>query len=212
MLSNIFSKILPPKNKIFFDYFEESAQVCSDSAKLFFDIAHHGLNEDRIIQAKTYKHKSNNISKQTITTLNSTFITPIDREDIQVVDAQLNRINKKIINACYNLKAYRIDTFTDSIKKQSETLVKATDELKHIVGLLKKVNQVKEITESNYRMKEIESHGDEILYRAMENLFSGEYDALSVLKLRDIYKDIERALDTCFTISDSIVNIVLKEN
>lgn len=68
------------------------------------------------------------------------------------------------------------------------------------------------MTESHHRMKEIESHGDEILYKAMDELFSGQYDALTVLKLRDIYKDIEYALDTCFSVSDSIINIVLKHS
>jgi len=43
-------------------------------------------------------------------------------------------------------------------------------------------------------------------------LFSGQYDALNVIKLRDIHKDIESALDTCYDVSDSVVNVLYKEN
>ena len=61
-------------------------------------------------------------------------------------------------------------------------------------------------------MKGIESHGDEIHRKAMYELFSGKYDALDVIKLRDIYKEIENALDACFYVSDTILNVVLKQN
>ena len=61
-------------------------------------------------------------------------------------------------------------------------------------------------------MKEIEAHGDEILFHAMDELFSGKYEALDVIKIRDIYKDIENALDLCFSVSDEVVNVVLKQN
>ena len=62
------------------------------------------------------------------------------------------------------------------------------------------------------RIKDIENRGDEILFDATEELFSGKYDALHVLKLRDIYKGIENALDMGSIISDVIVNIVLKHS
>ncbi|EKE02929.1 MAG: hypothetical protein ACD_20C00311G0005 [uncultured bacterium] len=210
MKFNILQKILPPEDKIFYSYFEESANVCREAAILFNDIMHQGLNEDRLIEAKRLKHKSNDLAKQTLCQLNATFITPIDREDIQHVAALLNKITKKIVKACVNLRVYRLDIHNDNMKKQAETLVKATDELIYIVSHLKKVCQIAQITESNYRMKEIETHGDEILYKAMDELFCGDCDALTVIKLRDIYKDIENALDTCFSVSDTVVHIVLK--
>ena len=59
-------------------------------------------------------------------------------------------------------------------------------------------------------MKEIETRGDEILYSATEALFSGKYDALNVIKLRDLHKDLESALDSCYSVSDAVVSVVLK--
>lgn len=206
----ILDKILPPEEKIFYILFEEGADVCREAAKLFQEIMLEGINEDRLIQAKRLKHKSNDIAKDTLMRLNKTFITPIDREDIQLVASLINRVTKKIVKASFNLRVYRLESSTENMKKQAETLLKATQELTFIVSHLRKHTEFSEISESNQRMKEIETHGDEILYKAMDDLFSGKYDALSVLKIRDIYKDIENALDTCFSISDEVVNIVLK--
>lgn len=210
MKFNILEKILPPEEKIFYSYFEESSRICNETAKLFNTIMQEGFNEDKLIEAKRLKHKSNDLAKETLCQLNTTFITPIDREDIQHVACLLNKITKKIVKACVNFRVYRLDTQNENMKKQAETLLKATEELNVIVPYLRKISQTKEITESHHRMREIESHGDEILYKAMDELFSGKFDALTVIKLRDIYKDIENALDTCFNVSDTIVHIVLK--
>ena len=98
------------------------------------------------------------------------------------------------------------------MKKQAETMLEATLELEKILGFLKKVSSVKEATESNQRMKTIESKGDDILYDAMDELFSGKYDPLTVMKLSDVYKGIEGALNICFSVSDEIVNIILKHS
>ena len=68
------------------------------------------------------------------------------------------------------------------------------------------------ITKLNIEMKELETYGDEILRKAISDLFSGKYEALEVIKLRDIYKEIENSLDTCYHISDMILNIALKQS
>ena len=96
--------------------------------------------------------------------------------------------------------------------QQAKTIVNATEELKKIVGLLKTISKTKEITESREVMKEIETFGDTILYRAIDKLFSGEFEAIDVIKFRDIYKGLEDALDKCFAVSDAILTIALKNN
>lgn len=107
---------------------------------------------------------------------------------------------------------YRLNNYTEEMKEQALTLVQATEKLGEIIKQFKKVSDVEEITELNIEMKEIESHGDEIHRRAMGNLFSGQYEALDVIKLRDMYKEIENAFDACFYVSDTILNVVLKQS
>ena len=209
---NLLAYILPPEEKVFYTLFEESAQVCNDVANLYKQIVTTEMNEDHAITAKRLKHKSNDLLKETLHQLNVTLITPIDREDIQAIASLLNKITKRIVKASLNLKVYRLDTFTENMQKQAETLHKATEELKTIIHNFKKSSSIKEMTENNLKMKEIESHGDEIHYHAIDELFSGKYDALTVIKLRDIHKDIENALDSCFSVSDAVVNVVLKQS
>lgn len=209
---NIFEKLLPPQNNFFYDCFEDAARNCRDIATLFNEAVLHGITEERIIKARTLKHRGANLEREIISKLNSTFITPIDREDIQALGARLNKISKKISQAFMNLNVYRLSSYTEELLQQSRTILTATDELMRSVSLLKTISKIKEITASHQSMKEIETLGDDILYRAMDRLFSGEFEALEVIKLRDIYKVLESAMDQCFSVSDLILNIALKNN
>lgn len=203
---------MPPEDKMFFTLFQDSADICLETAKLYDEIMKNHLTEDQKEIARKYKKKGSLSFKLTLKQLNKSFITPIEREDIQYIALQLHKINKKIIKACLNLEVYRLTEYTEEMKEQALTLVQATEQLDRIIKKFKKVSDVEEITKENIAMKEIESHGDEIHRKAMYGLFSGKYDALEVIKLRDIYKEIENALDACFYVSDTILNVVLKQN
>ena len=209
---NIFEKLLPPENKVFYDAFEDAAKVCNDMAEIFNEALLHGMTEELVVKARILKHRGSGIERETINKLNNTFVTPIDREDIQSLATMLNKITKKLVQASMNLNVYRMTNFTEEMLQQSKTILKATDELIRSVSLVKTISKTKEITASHQSMKEIETLGDDILYRAMDKLFSGEFEALEVIKLRDIYKVLESALDKCFSVSDAILNIALKNN
>ena len=209
---NLMSYIMPPEDKMFFIYFQDSAEICLKSAKLYDEIMHNKLTDEYKKKALKYKKKGKLSYKAILKQLNKSFITPIEREDIQTIAVQLNKINKKITKACLNLEVYRLDNYTPEMKEQALTLVNATEKLGEIVKKFKKVSDVEEITELNIEMKEIEAHGDEIHRRAMRNLFSGQYEALDVIKLRDMYKEIENAFDACFYVTDTILNVVLKQS
>ncbi|MFA7658453.1 MAG: DUF47 family protein [Candidatus Gastranaerophilaceae bacterium] len=209
---NLFEKLLPPKSNVFFDCFEDAAKNCNDMAKLFDEALVNGITGDLVVRARTLKHRGSGLERETVSKLNSTFVTPIDREDIQALATMLNKITKKIVQAFMNLNVYRMTSFTEEMVQQSKTILKATDELMRSVNLLKTISKTKEITASHESMKEIESLGDDILYRAMDKLFSGEFEAIEVIKLRDIYKVLESAMDKCFSVSDAILNIALKNN
>ena len=209
---NLMSYIMPPEDKMFFTLFQDSADICLETAKLYDEIMKNHLTDEQKEIARKYKKKGSISFKLTLKQLNKSFITPIEREDIQYIALQLHKINKKIIKACLNLEVYRLTKYTEEMKEQALTLVQATEQLNRIIKKFKKVSDVEEITKENIAMKEIESHGDEIHRKAMYELFSGKYDALEVIKLRDIYKEIENALDACFYVSDTILNVVLKQN
>lgn len=209
---NLMAYIMPPEDKLFFAYFQDSADVCSKTATLYNEIMQKHLNEENKEEALKYKKKGKLSYKAVLKQLNKSFITPIEREDIQTIALQLNKITKRISKACLNLEVYGLNNYTEEMKEQALTLVKATDKLKEIITDFKKVSDVEKITKLSIEMKELESHGDEVHRNAMRILFSGKYEALEVIKLRDIYKEIETALDACYYVSDTILNVVLKQN
>ena len=209
---NLMSYIMPPEDKMFFTYFQDSAEICRKSACLYDNIMHNQLTDEYKEKALKYKKKGKLSYKAILKQLNKSFITPLEREDIQTIAVQLNKINKKIVKACLNLEVYRLNNYTDEMKEQALTLVQATEKLGEIVKIFKKVSDVEKITKLNIEMKEIEAHGDEIHRRAMSNLFSGKYEAIEVIKLRDMYKEIENAFDACFYVTDTILNVVLKQS
>ena len=209
---NLMSYIMPPEDKMFFTYFQDSAEICQKTARLYDNIMHNQLTDEYIEKDLKYKKKGKLSYRAILKQLNKSFITPIEREDIQTIAVQLNKITKKIVKACLNLEVYRLNNYTDEMKEQALTLVQAADKLAEIIKLFKKVSDVEKITKLNIEMKEIESHGDEIHRRAMGNLFSGKYEALDVIKLRDMYKEIENAFDACFYVTDTILNVVLKQS
>lgn len=209
---NLMSYIMPPEDKMFFTMFQDSAEICKKSAVLYDEVLHNKLTDEQKEKACSSRKKGKLAFKVTLKQLNKSFITPIEREDIQYIAVQLNKINKKIIKACLNIEVYRLTEYTEEMKEQAQTLLSATEQLGEIVKKFKKVSDVEVITKANIAMKELETLGDEIHHRAMNNLFSGKYEALDVIKLRDMYKEIENALDACFYVSDTILNVVLKQS
>ncbi|CCY63103.1 putative uncharacterized protein [Clostridium sp. CAG:967] len=207
---NLMSYIMPPEDKMFFTLFQDSAEICKLSAKLYNEVLETKLTEEKKETALKYRKKGKLSYKLVLKQLNKSFITPIEREDIQYIAVQLNKINKKIVKACLNLEVYHLTEYTEEMKEQALTLVSATEQLGDIIKKFKKVSDVDDITKSNIAMKELETHGDEIHLKAMSELFSGKFDTLDVIKLRDMYKEIENALDACFNVSDTILSVVLK--
>lgn len=209
---SILKKILPPEEKVFYDLFEKGSNVIHDAACVYKDIIFNGMNDEKLLKAKQLKKESSAIAKETLKTLNTTFITPIDREDIQLISSLLHKGTKRIIKACIYAKTYRIENHFENMENQASNLIIAVEELKKGITLLKGAPELKTMTENHNKLNEIENKGDDILNLALDDLFSGRYDAITIIKVRDLYKDIENALDTCYSISGVLMNVILKNN
>jgi uncharacterized protein Yka (UPF0111/DUF47 family) len=127
MSLGLLAKLLPPPENKFFNFFEEGAEVSELSSQLFYQIVHSDLKqrEEYLIHAKTYKRRAVDALEGSLALLNATFITPIDREDIQLISTNLYKSTKVILKACVNLRIYKIDSYNEIIKNQAETLIKS---------------------------------------------------------------------------------------
>lgn len=213
ILDKLIRMILPPDDRKFLDvYFVDQAALTHDAALLFHEIvtkAEH-MNESYYVKAKTIKHTSADLSHETIIALNQTFITPIEREDILAITLLLNKITKQILRSAMNFSAFHITKFPEAMRQQAEILVAATNEVKTCIDALKTFREPSLLNQSNARMIEIEHRGDEIFAKAIDDLFSGKYEALDVIKFRGIYRDIESAMDAAYSVTDTVLNVVIK--
>ena len=168
------AKILPPAEDRFYDFFEEAAEVCQLSAYLFYQIVHSDPNqrEECLVHTRAYKRRASEALENCLTLVNNSFITPIDREDIQLIASRLYQTTKVILKACVNLRIYKIASYNEIIKQQADLITTSAEELRKIVATLRVGAPVKEVARSSSRIKDIENTGDEILYAAMEELFS----------------------------------------
>src|SRR6476661_7492441 len=114
IFDRIIRKILPPDDRKFLDVnFVELAATTHAAAHLFHEVvtkAQH-MNEAYYVKAKTIKHKSLDITNKTVAELNSTFITPIEREDILNITLLLNTITKRILRSAMNFRVFKINEF-----------------------------------------------------------------------------------------------------
>jgi hypothetical protein len=213
IFDKIIRAILPPDDRKFLDvHFVDQAATTHEAAVLFHEVvtkAEH-MNEAYYVKAKTIKHKSLAIANQTVADLNQTFMTPIEREDILEITLLLNKITKRILRSAMNFRVFRIDSFPEAMRYQAEVLMAATEEVKTCIGELRTLRKSNLLSESHARMVEIERRGDEIFAGAIEDLFSGSFNALDVIKFRGIYRDIESAMDACYSVSDTVLNVAMK--
>ena len=215
ILDRLIRMVLPPEDRRFLDhYFVEQVKCTHDAAIFFHDVIvkNEHMNEANYLKAQTIKHKSFDITHETVTALNQTFITPIDREDILNITLSLNKITKRILRSAVNFRVFHINTFPEAMRQQAEVLMAATEELKTCMASLRTIRDVGPLTESHRRMTEIERRGDVIFSQAIEHLFAGSFNALDVIKFRGIYRDIESAMDYCYAVSDTVLNVVMKNS
>lgn len=215
LFDRLIRSILPPEDRKFLDvYFVEQAATTHEAAILFHDVvakAEH-MNEAYYLKAKSIKHKSLDLTHQTVAALNQTFITPIERQDILEITLLLNKITKRILRSAMNFRVFHIRDFPSAMLNQSEVMMAATEEVKICIGALRTLRKPNTLSESHARMTDIERRGDEIFASAIEDLFSGKVEALDVIKFRGIYRDIESAMDYCYSVSDTVLNVAVKNN
>jgi uncharacterized protein len=213
LFDKLIRKILPPDDRKFLDvYFVELAETTHASSELFHEVVtkDEHMNEAYYVKAKTIKHRSLEITNRTVAELNQTFVTPIEREDILDISLLLNTITKRILRSAMNFRVFRIDKFPEGMRSQAEVLMAATKEVETCIGVLRTLRWTNSLADSHTRMIEIERRGDEIFASAIEDLFSGKYSALDVIKFRGIYRDIESAMDYCYSVSDRVLNVAIK--
>lgn len=214
MLRRIIKAIIPSKGEVFFNLFVEAATNAHESAKIFTSIINTNdktLESELSAELRVKRQKAVEIEKKVLVELNNQFITPLDRGDIQELSVLLLKLTKRIVKINQKLKIYSIDTKADDcLIRSATTLQNITKVLVDIMVALKNGNYER-ISTDDQKTDDFDDSAIEDLRHAMKEMYSGNYDTMTILKLKEIYKSIENAIDTSANIADLVVQISIKD-
>jgi predicted phosphate transport protein (TIGR00153 family) len=199
---------LIPQDREFFRLFAELAQRVTASARLLHQLFLEPARLAELVTAiKDLEHEADNLTHEVIARLNRTFVTPIDREDIHMLASRLDDVIDLIDGTARRAIMFRINEAREPAAKLTAILVRMSEEIE---GAVSSVKKPKFVVERSITVKRLEEEGDALYHEAMGKLFEGTPDALDVIKWKELYDTIERALDQCEDVANTLENIALK--
>lgn len=210
---NIFAKLLAPKNKIFYELFEKSADNVKSMGQLLTQVIGEPDFDKRqglISQMEDVEHANDELTHLLFTELGRNFITPFDREDIHYLASALDDVADYIFATSKKINFYRVNPNDIGMQKLSEIILQSCIEVRKAVGELRNMKNMRVITESLVKINSLENEADDIFDMSIERLFATEPDAKEVIKKREIYQVMETATDKCEDAANVIESIIVK--
>jgi predicted phosphate transport protein (TIGR00153 family) len=202
-----------PREKKFFPLFDKAAENLVAISTLLEKMVNTNDPEQRkamIREIERMEHHGDTICHEIFNELNSTFITPFDREDIHALNTAMDDIIDYVHGSAKRIDLYQINELTPSIKKLSELILQASMELNVAVRELRNMKKPGKIKEACVRINSIENHADDIFDTAIARLFEEEKDAINVIKMKEVLSNLETATDMCEDAANVIETIIVK--
>lgn len=200
-----------PKEEKFFDLFEELADRIEEGGKLFLEMVEEDLyNEAKVARLKEIEHEADVITHRTYEKMHTTFLTPLDREDIHCLVNKMDSIMDMTEAAAARLLLYKVKALSPPLIEQARILNQSIAKVKMIIHALRDMKHASLITQTGVEINTLENAGDVILRTAMANLFENEKDVRELIKWKEIHERIEEAIDVCEDVSNIVEGIVLK--
>src|SRR5215204_775424 len=196
------------RERRFYDLFERQAATIVEAADLLeLALTEGGNLAERQREIKALENRGDGITGEIVSTLNRTFVTPFDHEDIYALASGLDDILDYIEEVADTANLYGITTIPEPAHELARLLSRAVAQLEEAIG---KLESGKGIEEPNAEVHRLEDGGDSISRHAIAELFSGQYPLLEVIKLKDLYVLLEDALDRCEAMANVLEGIVNK--
>ena len=213
MNNSLFSKFTPREPK-FYRYLREMAEVSMEASHLLVECVKnvdHETATHLAKQIKVFEKKGDYTLTHIFEELNTTFITPFDREDIHDLANRLDDVMDYINSGAKRIMLYRPKQMPESaeklailIREASAIVLKAIDEL----SVVKKYS--KEIKKLCQQLHDIENAADEVYEEFISHLFANEKDSVEIIKLKDILHEFEKATDAAEDVGKIIETIIVK--
>ena len=203
---------LMPKEGRFFDCFKNMADKILDSCELFEKLLEDlSRLETYRVDIRKIEHECDDVTHQVIDLVNKVFITPVDREDIQLLVKTMDDVIDLVNSATQCLGIYEIREVPPGIPSMARVLTQAMKEVRHALNDLDNLARPKEALQHCIELNRLENESDRLVREYVGRLFrEHKDDPLLVIKYKEIYETVEAAVDCCEDIANVIEAIVIK--
>lgn len=203
------------KDDKFFDLLEAGADEANTSVNLlasYLQALSKGGPPDNLDEFVQSRRKEKRVRHEMTEELSRTFVTPLEREDIEALSFALYRIPKAVEKIVERLSIYPGQIPYAAFKRQAELLKLAAEAVVFMVKQLRGGTNIEKIREANDRLQYAEGEADKVMLGLLKDLYHGPYDAKELVILQEIYEMVERAVDRCRNAGNIVVQIVLKHS
>jgi predicted phosphate transport protein (TIGR00153 family) len=202
-----------PQEETFLPQFIRAAEVLVEAAHALDAIAGDFRDlEVKVARIKHLEHEGDQIAHQTFSKLASTWITPIDREDMHALVGALDDVLDYLDAAAARLVLYKIPGPTPELKSATEIIVQANEAILRGVRLVGNLKNSAAIIQACVEIKRLENEADSLNRIAIGRLFDTEKDPIQIMKWKEIYEYLEEATDRCEDVANVLEQIVIKSS
>jgi predicted phosphate transport protein (TIGR00153 family) len=213
-LDQIIKKLLP-KDDHFFSLLEESTvnlRKAGIELKKLPNCKTQRQREEAAKRIKDIEHDGDSVTHKIFSELNSTFVTPLDREDIHELASALDDVLDHIDGCAHRFALYKITGVPKAFSELISVLILSMKELQNGVHLLRNLNKAEAIQSTFKKINEYENQADEIFDQAVADLFEKEKNPIRIIKMKEIYVGLETATDKCEDAANVLEGILIKHN
>jgi uncharacterized protein len=210
---NSFLRIFLPKDRVFYELFEQVADTLVIMGKKLQEVVNEPDFDKRgqiIKEVEDLEHVNDNLTHSLFTELGKNFITPFDREDIHYLANALDDVADYIFASAKKINFYKVNPNDIGIQKMSDLIAQGCEHLRSAIKELRNMKDMRKITEALVKINSIENQADDVFDLSIEKLFATEADAKEVIKKREIYQIMEIATDKCEDAANVIESIIVK--
>ncbi|NML46787.1 DUF47 domain-containing protein [Ramlibacter sp. G-1-2-2] len=214
----LFKKLLPKEGN-FFEMFNQHAERIVEAAHAFSNLvanyADTNLREQYNREVDHAERSADKVTQEVNRLIHSTFITPIDREQIHTLINTMDDVADLIQDSAETMALYDVRHMTEEITRLTDVSVRCCERVKEAVALLSKLSDSDTAAAALKTCEEIdklESDADRVMRSALSKLFREEPDVRELIKLKAIYELLERITDKCEDVANVVEGIVLENS
>ncbi|MBT0568697.1 DUF47 domain-containing protein [Curvibacter sp. CHRR-16] len=214
----LFAKLLPREGN-FFAMFNQHAERIVEAAKAFSNLVDHYNDPDSRAkynqEVDNAEHAADRVTSECNKAIHTTFITPIDREQIHALINTMDDVADLIQDSAETMALYDISTMTDEIKRLTDINIKCCERLRDAVNLLEHIAEpasAEAALKTCDEIDKLESDADRVMRTAMSRLFREEIDTRELIKRKAIYELLEKISDKCEDVANVIEGIILENS